>query len=417
VSNRQPAAHAIVASVGRALGGVLLLCAFGAGGAIAASSALPAGLVPVDRGDLAGCATAARQFVAAVDAADSAYLDGVLHKQALVELVAEGIPFSEADRMQFGEGMSVMLDQVAEVISAGARNGVDVSYRGVLARSSGIHALVRLDLGDMGINYFELKLARTPEGRVVIYDWFDYAQGDDYSANARNLGALATGDPGAMAVISGVSGIDADAARLMPVFMQQMQRRQLAEAEATWQSMPPELRHARPILMQYVKLAAMTGDPVKRQASLAALAKHHGADPRLALILADHYYMSGDSDRLFRAIDGLKRHMGVEDAGILQLEAAYHEGLGESAAAESSARSAIAAEPDHEDSHWILVESLLSQQKYLDVTIALQQLRTRFGYEFSSESLSSEPAYAGYLKSQAFNDWMGGASAPPAGRQ
>jgi hypothetical protein len=417
MSSRQRSAHAVVSSLACVLAGALLLCVAGAGAAISGPSPLPAGLSPVDRSDLAGCAAAARRFVAAVDAADDSYLEGVLHKEALIALVAEGIPFSEADKAQFTEGMSVMLDRVAQVISASAPGGMDISFRGVLARSSGIHALVRLDLGDMGINYFELKLARTADGRVVIYDWYDYAQGDDYSVNVRNLGALASGDPKVMEVINGVSGIDADTARLTPVFMKQLQQQQLAEAEATWQSMPPQLRYAKPILMQYLKLTAMTGDSSKLQASMAALSEHHGKDPRLALILVDHYFISGDRDGLFRAIDSLKHQMGVEDAGILELEAAYHEGLGESAAAEVSARKAIAAEPDQEDSHWVLVESLLSQHKYPEVTIALQQLRSRFGYEFSTESLSSEPAYAGYLKSQAYHDWMGGTlELPPAAR-
>jgi hypothetical protein len=105
--------------------------------------------------------------------------------------------------------------------------------------------------------------------------------------------------------------------------------------------------------------------------------------------------------------------MGVEDAGLLNLEAAYHELFGESAVAEQRARSAIEREPAYEDPYWVLIQALLSQGRYGDVTDTLVLIGGRFG-GVDPNGLAAQPLYADYAKSKSFQEWSQSTEAPAA---
>lgn len=365
---------------------------------------LPYGLQPISRDDTSGALDAARQFISAIEQGDGALLLAVIHEDALIERVARGMDFSATERSQFGAAMKATLATVGEVMAASAPDGIDATYRGLFARRGGMHALIRLDLGDLGLNYFELKLARTPEGEVLVYDWYDYAQAADYSANVRELGALASGDPELIASAGGVPGIDSKGAAAALRFMQQLQAGEYAPALETYKALPPGLANTKPLLLQRAKIANMTGNEKEYHAAMADMAKYHGGDPRLALLLVDSYYYAGDRESLFGALDRMKWFMGIEDAGLLNLEAAYHQLFGESALAEQRARAAIEREPGYEDPHWVLVQALLSQSKYAEVTHALRLIDKRFG-GVDPSNIAAQPLFADYAQSESFQQW------------
>jgi tetratricopeptide (TPR) repeat protein len=322
------------------------------------------------------------------------------------------MPFTDAERADFEQGMRVLLGNVARIIASSAPEGFDGSYRGLLLRSGRAHALVRLDMGDRGINYFELALGRSADGRVWVYDWYDYAQGSLYSASVRQHGALASGDPDIMASAGGVEGADAEGARQAAAFIAMLHAGELQEALAASKTLPPRVARARPMLLQRVKLASMLGDEQEHRAALTDLARYYGDDPRLALSLVDYYFYAGQSDELFAALGAMNDYMGMRDTGMINLEAAYHELLGQHIEAEALAREAIDKEPGYEGAHWVLVQALLGLGQFEQVTQALQTIETRFGYEINPDQLAAQPSYAEYARSEAFQQWKAGAAAP-----
>jgi tetratricopeptide (TPR) repeat protein len=374
----------------------------------------PGPLVPLGRDDTSGAAVVAKTFVEAIEGGDGDRLLSVLHGETLIGRIADGMPFTDSERMDFERGMQVLLGNIARIIASSAPEGFEGRYRGLLQREGRIHALVRLDMGERGLNYFELSLGRSSDGRVWVYDWYDYAQGSLYSESVRQLGALASGDPAVMASTGGVEGADADAARLAAQFIGRIHAGQLEEALEAWHDLPPAIARSEPILLQRVKVASMLGDERAHRMALTDLATYHGKDPRLALSLVDHYYYSGQSEALFTALGAMSRYMGVRDAGLVNLEGAYHELLGHHAEAEKLAREAIDSEPSYESAHWVLVQALLGLGRYADVTQALETIETRFGYEIDPDQLAAQPMYAEFARSESFRDWKAGRAMPAA---
>jgi hypothetical protein len=380
--------------------------------AAAREAALPFGLTYVTPDDMTGAVDVADEFIAAIEGGDGGRLLGALHPDTLIERITTGMSFSEEERRRFDKAMKATLGQVGAAMAAGAPDGIDASYRGMFSRRGRMHALIRLDLGEIGLNYFELELARLPDGSVAVYDWYDYAQAAFYSTSVRELGALSSGDPRLIETAGGVPGIDAEAAEAALRFMRQLQAGERAAALHTYHGLPAALRHAKPLLMQRAKLANGLGDPDEYHAAMSDLGTYHGEDPRLALVLVDYYLQIGDREKLFGALERMKWFMGVEDPGLINLEAAYYQLLGESELAEQRARGAIAREPGYEDPHWVLVRSLLSQKKHAQVTETLRLIELRFDHQLDPEWIATEPSFADYAESDSFRAWATSASAP-----
>jgi hypothetical protein len=373
----------------------------------------PRGLAAIAPGDPAGAQEVAKAFATSIQNGDDAGLVQVVHVDALVDQVEFGLPITDAERPAFRAELSKAVSRLASIMAASAPEGMLVTYRGLYARKGRIHALLRLDLGEQGMNFFELTLGRSADGRVYIYDWYDYARGVDYTTNVRQLVGLASGDPSVIREELGIAELKPEAAALVGRYLREVKAWRLEASMATYDAMPKELRRARPLMIQRVKAATLLGDDALRRRTLVELDREHGSDPRLTLMLADHYYYSGEREKLFDALDSMAWFMGVRDPGVMNLQAGYEHLLGEHAAAEQTARKAIAAEPTYEPPHWLLVQSLLAQARYDDVTRTLKQIGDRFGREFSPEQFASEPMYAEYAKSESFQSWLGGV---PAGR-
>ncbi|MBW2233284.1 MAG: hypothetical protein JRH17_23120 [Deltaproteobacteria bacterium] len=377
-----------------------------------ASAESPGPLTPLTREDPSGGADTAKIFVAALEQANGEQMLAVLHGETLIARIAEGMPFTDAERIDFEQGMQVLLGNVARIIASSAPEGFGASYRGLLVRSGGAHALVRLDMGERGLNYFELMLGRSPDGRVWIYDWYDYAQGSTYSESVRQLGALASGDPSIMASAGGVTGADVEGARMAAEFVARIHAGQLQDSLDTWHALPPEIAYAQPLLLQRIKVASMLEDENEHRMALTDLARYHEGDARLALSLVDHYFYTGQNEKLFAALGAMNAYMGLRDTGMINLEGAYHELLGDHIEAEALAREAIDKEPGYEGAYWVLVQSLLGLEQYEQVTEALRTIETRFGYEIDPDQLALQPMYAEYARSEAYQQWKGSAAAP-----
>jgi tetratricopeptide (TPR) repeat protein len=387
------------------IAGMSLACA-----AVASASerALPRELRPIVSAETGGASDVAKRFAAAIQAGDDAALVEVMHVEALIDRVERRLPMPADERPVFRAEMRKAVSRLASIMGSSAPSGMQVTYRGLYARRGRIHALLRLDLGEQGMNFFELELGRDAEGAVHVYDWYDYARGVEYTTNVRQLVGLASNDPSVIESELGASGLDAASAALVGRYLKEVRSWKLEESMATYDAMPPQLQHARPLMIQRVKAAALLDDEALRRRALAELDREHGSDPRLTLMLVDHYYYTGDREKLFGALDRMARYMGVRDPGVLNLQAGYEHLLGEYAAAEKSARKAIEVEPSYEPPHWLLVQSLLGQAKYDDVTRNLQLIGQRFGHDFTSESFADQPMYAEYAHSESFDAWLGG---------
>ncbi len=367
---------------------------------------LPGGLTPLAAGQHAGAEASARAFAIAIGQGDDVQVQQVVSLDALVGLVARDLPLGEAERAGLIKGLREGLSGLAARMQQSAPDGIVAYYAGLFDRGGQTRALLRLDLGEHGLNYFELKLARGVDGRVRVYDWYDYAQGTDFSAMVAQLAGLMVRDRTSLERAAEVSSLTDEEADQLIRFIEELRTDRYATALATFESMPESLRRSRALLIQRVKAASRVKGEGAYQGALADLAHHHGDDPRLALMLADHYFYTGDRDRLFEVLARLSAFLGREDAGLVYMDSVYRLLLGEPALAERAALRAMALEPGYESPYWILVQSLLSQRKFARVTETLREMGTRFGYAFSRENFEGRREFAEYLESPSFRAWL-----------
>ncbi len=387
------------------LGALAPTVAFAAAG-IPRLSTLPGGLTPLAAGRHPGAEACARTFALAIEQGDDSRVAEAVDLDALIELVAADLSLGEAEHAGLVEGLRQGLGGLAARMQESAPNGIVARYAGLFDRHGRSQALVRLDLGEHGLNYFELKLARGMDGRVRVYDWYDYAQGTDFSTMVAQLAGLMVRDRASLERAAEVSALSKKEADQLIRFIEDLRTDRYASALATFETMPESLRRSRALLIQRVKAASRVKEEGAYQQALADLARHHGDDPRLALMLADHFFYTGERTRLFESLGRLSRFLGREDAGLVYMDSVYRLLLGDPARAEVAARRAMALEPAYESPYWILVQSLLTQQKYAMVTDTLREMGARFGYTFSRENFEGRREFAEYLESPSFRAWL-----------
>ncbi len=94
------------------------------------------------------------------------------------------------------------------------------------------------------------------------------------------------------------------------------------------------------------------------------------------------------------------------DAALLNISGNTYVEMNNHDLAEEAFKKAIALEPDYELVYWSYLTELLQTKNYAQVSLYLNHLEDRFGYEFTQESLSEEPFYSDYVASKEFTRWL-----------
>ncbi|GAB2702307.1 tetratricopeptide repeat protein [Aliiglaciecola aliphaticivorans] len=179
---------------------------------------------------------------------------------------------------------------------------------------------------------------------------------------------------------------------------------QFVEAYKLLLSMPEEMKKQRVIIDTGIGLAQNINDE-EYLAQLSMLDKYYGHLPSTQFMLLDYYVMTENNIKTIRAMENVIKRFGM-DGALGELTANLYYNVGNLSEALKYAYLGVNAEPSFEPPYWTLLTIYNEQQNYQGVADTLDLISERLYYEFTPESLGSEPAFAGFLASDAYKLWL-----------
>ena len=257
----------------------------------------------------------------------------------------------------------------------------------------GSRSLIRIVPADGGVAYWDFYLDKQ-DGRVVIYDWFNYGTGQ--------LASTSIG--GYMKLFQSIK--DENKPRLLKLVRQYAvtaRKQQYERALKLYAKLPQHIQRDPLILVSRVQMSMAHTDEAYRSA-LADLARYHGDDDRFALLLVDYYLYSRQYPQGHRALDMVTKRTGG-DAGLEALHAALALEAGNYQDAVRYARTGIGMDPDYEQNYWVLLQALAQAGHYDDTVLVLKILQEGFLYEFDADELATADGFQQFGQSHAFATW------------
>jgi len=329
-----------------------------------------------------------------------------LDMDSLIDRVLVGMDGNDDFVAELRSGFESALSRVGAVMVNNLGPAARLTYIRTRTVDGVTRVLVRVDMGERGLNYLDFFVSKRPDESWSIFDWLDYAQGQTYTESLRVVMALMMRDqPSLMSRLFDLPEIDKKLAKQIAEMGAAGQQGDWAGWLSIYRRLPEKVRSNRVLLVTRMAAANITGDHDQYMSTMADLREHHGDDPALSLALLDYYVLSGDFPRAYEAVDRLDEYTGG-DAALTNMRSgiALHEG--DTAASIRYARQAISQDADYEDTYWNLMLAGSRAGDYKAAMEGVRELEKRFGYEFSEDELMENDDFSGLVASK---EWRSGA--------
>jgi hypothetical protein len=344
----------------------------------------------------------------ALQEGDGAGFTVLMDKHSVLDRTLEGMEGSEEFVVGLRMGLERGLSQVGTVMVKNLGPAVKVSYLRTRTVQGASRVLVRIDLGDRGINYIDFFVHERPDGSWGIFDWLDYVQGQTYTESLRMAMALVVKEkPSLVSRLLGLSNVDERSAKQIAEMGKLGQQGDWAGWLEVYRTLPANLRNSRVLLTIRIAAASGLGNQDEYLSAMSDLHANQGDDPTLSLALVDYYLLTGDFAKAYQAVDRLDKYTGG-DAALTNLRSgiALHEG--DNPASIRYARQAISLDAGYEDPYWNIMVAGSRAGDYKAAMEGVRGLETRFGYEFSEVELMENEDLSGLVASK---EWRSGRDA------
>jgi len=281
---------------------------------------------------------------------------------------------------------------------------IDFDFKGGEGR-----AVVRYALSGYRYSYHVYQLRRDSKGRLLIVDWVDYYQGNQFSDEAGD--ALVMAMPSKQATRS---LLDNKAMSEAEVF-------QIAELFKAVRDNKPErffqiydglsdtVVTETVIMKSNLQLALLARDGERIEGAVQSLEKRLPDDALFSLRLIEFYIPTRQYDKAIAALVRLQDEIGVRDAATESLKASAALAMGNTADAEKYALQATEVEPSLELGWWSLLRARTRAQDYSGAVEALTRLEDDFGHTLDPATLkrdrflkvlADKPDYLAWLASR-----------------
>jgi tetratricopeptide (TPR) repeat protein len=345
--------------------------------------------------------TLARDLESSLNACDTELFDSSISWSALLSRGTADLDVSEEVRTEFARGIArgfVLGEEICKTVQDSG-SYVLLSVRQVDREHRALFRIV----GENGLNYHDLLLSESDDGRVEIHDMFIYSLGEWVSQTARRgflplaaqlkKGSLDRVEPGENLYLDNIPNI----LKMQSYY----QSEEFDDALAVFYAMPDELKQNRNILMVRFAVAAQVGG-VEYDAAMLDLKNTFPGDPSLDLVLIDHYFNRREYDQALRIVDRIDRNVGG-DPYLDFMRANVLFAGGRTTEARKAARRAIEHEPELQDPYWTLVTISLDEKEFVETARLLDQIEGQLGIIIGD--LSMVPEYAEFMKSDAYTAW------------
>lgn len=272
---------------------------------------------------------------------------------------------------------------------------------------SGTAALVRCLLPNGAVTYFDV-FARFDEttGTASLANIYNHATGLDVPDSLRAiLFALAPAADRTLA--DRLFGVDktADPA-VMTAFDTALRQRNPAAVAAAWPQLPSSLRAQRPVLMAALQVLMLEPQAPAYLTTLEEARTLYAHEPLADLLSIDLHFLQNDPSALEKCLDRVEQSLGGPDAHLATLRASSRLAAGNDAGAELAVDIALSMEPDFINALLTRLKILITRREFAAATAELASMHEKFGQVFTPPPASRGPAFADFLNSPEYSQWI-----------
>ncbi len=282
--------------------------------------------------------------------------------------------------------------------------GADAAVRFLRAHQvdGGQRVLVRY-LGEGGVNYIDYLVRDDPSGQTRIIDNYSFGTGELFSQTMRGiiLPALHADQGAAMRRLLGRDDATVEAYARMPEIVQQVRAGRHAEAMATIESLPPEVRDNRALMLLRVQCAQAL-DEKKYLEVIDLLEQRFAGTDQLALVRMDGHILRQNWPLAITCIDKLELALGG-DWYLRGMSAMFRAQAGDMAGSALAAREALAGEPETQAIWFSVLSASLFRDDHDETARIMTEMEQRFQLEFNA--IDDTPEYARFTASDACARW------------
>lgn len=325
----------------------------------------------------------------------------VVDVDAFGHIVLDDLDLGAADRAGIRRRLPASVRKMAETsMRAIGQNEGSAKYLRAGLEDGRAYALVRLDLGDQGVDYIKY-YASSPR---AVEDWYIFTAASLYSGAVRfNLASIFRSESTLLKLFR-IPQVSARDTRAFIEVRDSLVKQDYAGAYKALEKFPEDYRNSRQWALMRVTYGGRAGDDVYRSA-LRHLASRFGADADLQLLLIDHYFYENRFERALAAVAALERAVGGEDASTNGLRGNLLTALKRSRDAEAACRRGIALEADFKPAYWCLVSVALERNDGRLAVEALTAYEKAFGVSFDVARLAQQEGYERIGKTREFAAW------------
>lgn len=320
---------------------------------------------------------------------------------AFGHIVLDDLDLGAADREGIRRRLPASVRKMAETsMRAIGQNEGSAKYLRAGLEDGRAYAMVRLDLGDQGVDYIKY-YASSPR---AVEDWYIFTAASLYSGAVRfNLASIFRSESTLLKLFR-IPQVSARDTRAFIEVRDSLVKQDYAGAYKALEKFPEDYRNSRQWALMRVTYGGRAGDDVYRGA-LRHLASRFGADADLQLLLIDHYFYENQFERALAAVAALERAVGGEDASTNGLRGNLLTALKRSREAEAACRRGVALEADFKPAYWCLVSVALERNDGRLAVEALTAYEKAFGVSFDAARLAQQEGYERIGKTREFAAW------------
>jgi tetratricopeptide (TPR) repeat protein len=346
-----------------------------------------------------------RRLVSLIESGDEEALRQSVDVETMVDRVLEGLSEDRKLDKELRDGLHAAMSSLPGKLIGNMKDRAVLTFVRSRKVEGQQRALVRIDLGDEGLNYMEFVLHKGETGSIKMVDLYDFANGQLFTLSMKQIIAMAL--PEERNLLERLLGVNRLSEKEQQFFLEQgklLQEKKFEEWLEKYELLPVKIKSSRVFLVTRAMLSGTTGDNEKYLNALGDLHRHFGDDPTLSLVLLDYYLLTKDFKAAHAALENLERYTGG-DAAITALSANVYLMEKDYPEAISHARKVIKQEPTYEDAYWTLLDANVFSGNYSDAVKVLGQLEKNFGYSIDPETLAGIEGYEEFAGSEAFSGW------------
>lgn len=267
-------------------------------------------------------------------------------------------------------------------------------------------AVVRFDVPEFQFIYHEYDLRRDSNGRLIIVDWIDFLQGEQFSKGVGTSLVMALPGKPATRKLLDLQNVNNNELFKMTELLKAARDRRADKYFELVTEFDERFQRQRVVVLTGVHLAKQVGNRRILRKALIAVARHYPDEPLYSLMLLDYYFPARRFEDAAQSLLRLQERLGVVEAAMQARLSAAALVMGNAEDAGAYANSAIELEPSLELGWWSAMRARVALSQFDRAVEALQQLEQQFERSLGPEALAIDKSLAELVASEEYKSWL-----------